>query len=47
MPLTNNGKLNRKLLHASIDIEAQEQTEPTRSMTTMEQKKLQMFGNMY
>lgn len=38
MPLTNNGKLNRKLLHTSVDLGTQEQAEPTRSMTAMEQK---------
>lgn len=38
MPLTNNGKLNRKLLSTSIYLESQEQAEPIRPMTAFEQE---------
>lgn len=38
MPVTKNGKLNRKLLKASTHIGANEQSEPTRPMNLLEQE---------
>ncbi|WP_341299967.1 amino acid adenylation domain-containing protein [Lysinibacillus sp. FSL H8-0500] len=38
MPVTNNGKLDRKLLRTSINTGVHEQVEPTRSMNALEQK---------
>ncbi len=38
MPITNNGKLNRKLLKTSVDLGVNEQAEPSRPMNDVEQE---------